>query len=79
METIHQRYLDAMKANAQVAAMNATLQTDLIDLQAAAIDLLNQLALLTRDDSAYLWRIGGNPLLDAYLALKRAVEITKVR
>lgn len=38
----------------------------------ASTDLLNQLALLTRDDETYLWRIGGRPLSDAYQALSRA-------
>lgn len=42
-------------------------------LRALALDLVNQLTLLTRDDQSYLWRIGGRPLDDAYLALKRAV------
>ncbi len=46
-------------------------------LRAASTDLLNQLTLLTRDDMAYLWKIGGRPLDDAFLALKRAVDATK--
>ena len=44
------------------------------ELKTAAIDLLNQLALLTRDDPTYLWRIGGRGLDDAYKALKAAVD-----
>ena len=38
----------------------------------ATTDLLNQLALLTRDDATYLWRIGGRPLVEAVVALKRS-------
>jgi hypothetical protein len=43
-----------------------------VSLLGAVTDLLNQLALLTRDDATYLWRIGGRPLDDAYVALKRS-------
>lgn len=46
-------------------------------LRGALIDLLNQLALLTRDDVSYLWRIGGRPLDEAYKAAKRAIDETK--
>jgi CRP-like cAMP-binding protein len=45
----------------------------------ASQDMINQLALLTRDDSAALWRIGGNPLQDAYKALIHATTAVRVQ
>jgi hypothetical protein len=49
-------------------------RADLERLRALATDLINQLSILTRDDIAYLWKIGGRPLDDAYLALKRELN-----
>ena len=43
-------------------------------IEGAAVELLNQLALLTRDDESYLWRIGGRPLDEAYKALRRMLR-----
>ena len=45
-------------------------------LRQAAIGLLNQLALLLRDDETTLWIIGGRGLDEAYQALKNAVAAT---
>jgi len=44
---------------------------DLGGLRTLATGLIAQLTLLTRDDMTYLWKIGGRPLDDAFLALKR--------
>lgn len=46
-------------------------------LLGATADLLNQLALLTRDDPTYHWRIGGRPLDDAVQALKRSADAVR--
>lgn len=43
MSDLQQQYLDAIKANAEVAILNTTLQTDLIDAEAEA-SALRQLA-----------------------------------
>lgn len=43
MTDIHQRYLDAIKANAEVAMMNATLQADLMEARDLIAALESQL------------------------------------
>lgn len=70
--------LDVARAKAGDAIEERdALWTDLEATRIALADLLNQLALLTRDDVTYLWRIGGRPLDDAYKAAKRALSTMK--
>lgn len=63
----------------QIGELNTTIgyqDAMLAQLRGASIDLLNQLALLIRDDETYLWKIGGRPLDAAYKALQMAIEET---
>jgi hypothetical protein len=61
------------QAAADLAEMNRLRINEAV-LRAVLADLVNQLALLTRDDVTYLWRIGGRPLDEAYKAAKRVVK-----